>query len=82
MLHNALVLLVTNFFLVFFIGLQANYATKGKYTHAVLASLGLGASNILIINLAISIDNLGLLFYLLGGSLGICTSILIAKWVK
>ena len=72
---NALALFVSTFVLVFALGLQSLNVNGRHYALAFFTSFAIGAGNLVLFKLAPDATGLEIAAFMLGGPLGICTSI-------
>lgn len=80
---NALLLLVSTFLLVFFLGLQSLIVNTGYRTAAFMNSFAIGACNLMLFKLAPEANGLEIVAYLSGGPFGIVASMVVFKrWRK
>ena len=73
---TALALFASTFALVFFLGLQSLNVNSGRYRAAFLTSFGIGVSNLVLFKLAPNAAGPEIAAYLIGGPLGIISSML------
>ena len=79
---NALFLFAATYFLVLFLGLQSLNVNGGHRFLSALTSFGIGTANITILKIMPGPTGwLELAAYLLGGPLGIVTSMAIHPWM-
>lgn len=71
---TALALLASTYLLVLFLGLQSLNVNGGHRRAAVLTSLGIGLSNLVLYKLAPNASGLEIAAYLAGGPAGILTA--------
>lgn len=71
---TALALFLSTFILVLALGLQSQFVNNGHPAMAFANSLVIGASNLMLFKLAPDASGLEIAAYLLGGPLGIVTS--------
>jgi hypothetical protein len=71
---NAAFLFLSTFVLVLALGLQSQFVNNGHPAMAFANSLVIGASNLVLLKLAPDASGLEIAAYLLGGPLGIVTS--------
>ncbi len=72
-------LFASTFFLVFFLGLQSQVVRDGRYAVAFINSLFIGAANLVLFKLAPNASATEIASYLIGGPLGIVSSMLFHK---
>ena len=79
---NALILFVSTWALVLFLGLQSLNVNGGHRLLACLTSFGIGAANLTVLKIMPGpTSTIELLAYLAGGPIGIVTSMLIHPWM-
>lgn len=71
---TALTLFASTYALVFFLGLQSLNVNGGHYRAAFFTSFGIGVGNILLFKLAPNATGIEIAAFLLGGPLGIVSS--------
>ena len=77
---NALLLFISTFALVFFLGLQSLNVNRGHYMAAFITSFGIGIGQLILYKLAPDANGLEIAAYLTGGPLGIITSMRFHRW--
>lgn len=79
---NALILFVSTWALVLFLGLQSLNVNGGHRLLACLTSFGIGAANLTVLKIMPGpTSTIEILAYLAGGPIGIVTSMLIHPWM-
>lgn len=79
---NALILFVSTWALVLFLGLQSLNVNGGHRPLACLTSFGIGAANLTVLKIMPGpTSTIEILAYLAGGPIGIVTSMLIHPWM-
>ena len=79
---NALILFVSPWALVLFLGLQSLNVNGGHRLLACLTSFGIGAANLTVLKIMPGpTSTIEILAYLAGGPIGIVTSMLIHPWM-
>lgn len=82
---NALLLFVSTFTLVFFLGLQSLNVNNGHRLAAFLTSFGIGISNLVLFKLAPNATGPEIAAFLVGGPFGIVASMLahptMVRWI-
>lgn len=71
---SALLLFVSTYLLVMFLGAQSLFVNHGRYTAAFFNSFAIGASNLILFKLAPDASGLEVAGYLAGGPLGIVSA--------
>lgn len=71
---TAILLFISTFGLVFFLGLQSLNVNGGHYLAAFFTSFGIGIGNMVLYKLAPNANSLEILAYLMGGPFGIIAS--------
>lgn len=79
---NALLLLLSTFFLVFFLGLQSLVVNSGYRWMAFTNSFLIGVCNLLLFKLAPNASGLEIAAYLSGGPFGIVASMYAFHWYR
>ena len=77
---TALLLLVSTFCLVFFLGLQSLVVNSGYRWLAFCNSFAIGTSNLVLFKLAPNSSGIEVLAYLSGGPFGIVAAMVFFKW--
>ncbi len=79
---NALILFLSTWALVLFLGLQSLNVNGGHRLLACLTSFGIGAANLTVLKIMPGpTSTIEILAYLAGGPIGIVTSMLIHPWM-
>lgn len=80
---SAILLFVSTYLLVMFLGAQSLFVNHGRYAQAFFNSFAIGASNLILFKLAPNASGLEVLSYLLGGPFGIISAMwLLRKYHK
>lgn len=77
---TALMLLISTFCLVFFLGLQSLVVNSGYRVLAFFNSFAIGTSNLVLFKLAPDASGVEVLAYLSGGPFGIVAAMMFFKW--
>lgn len=81
-MSTLLLLFVSTFALVFFLGLQSLNVNRGHHLAAFLTSFGIGAANLVVLKLAPDASPAEMLAYLTGGPFGIVASMKAHAWLR
>ncbi len=76
-----IVLFLSTFLLVFFLGIQSLNVNRGHYTAAFFTSFGIGISNLILYKLAPHANGSEVAAYLLGGPFGILAAMRSHDWL-
>jgi len=79
---TALLLLLSTFLLVFFLGLQSLVVNSGHRLLAFANSFAIGAANLMLFKLAPDAGGIEIAAYLCGGPFGIVTAMAFFRWWK
>jgi hypothetical protein len=79
---TAVLLFISTFFLVFFLGLQSLVVNSGYRAAAFANSLTIGVCNLALFKLAPNATGWEVAGYLAGGPFGIVTSMIFFQWFK